>query len=151
MQAHDRSMHFHREDGDDPAEDHNRAGERRTQWVVAITAVSMIGELIVGQLTGSVALKADGWHMGTHVGALGMSLAVYWYAHTRRDGARSFAAGKVYALAGYTSGVLLVIVAFWMAKEGATSLIDYQGVDYRDALPVAGVGLIVNAISAWLL
>lgn len=148
MQAHDLSAHVHHEDEDD----HNRAGERRTQWVVAITAVTMIGELIVGQLTGSVALKADGWHMGTHVAALGLSLAAYWYARTRvGHDAFSFGTGKVYALAGYTSGVLLTIVAFWMAKEGAASLIAYEGVDYRDALPVAGVGLIVNAISAFLL
>jgi cation diffusion facilitator family transporter len=148
MQAHDLSAHVHHEDEDD----HNRAGERRTQWVVAITAVTMIGELIVGQLTGSVALKADGWHMGTHVAALGLSLAAYWYARTRAGhDAFSFGTGKVYALAGYTSGILLAIVAFWMAKEGAASLIDYEGVDYRDALPVAGVGLIVNGISAFLL
>ncbi|HET9624701.1 MAG TPA: CDF family Co(II)/Ni(II) efflux transporter DmeF [Kofleriaceae bacterium] len=148
MQAHDLSAHVHHEDEDD----HNRVGERRTKWVVAITAATMIGELIVGRLTGSVALTADGWHMGTHVAALGLSLAAYWYARTRvGHDAFSFGTGKVYALAGYTSGVLLAIVAFWMAKEGATSLIDYQGVDYRDALPVAGVGLLVNAVSAWLL
>ncbi|HEY0190591.1 MAG TPA: CDF family Co(II)/Ni(II) efflux transporter DmeF [Kofleriaceae bacterium] len=148
MQAHDLSEHVHHEDEDD----HNRSGERRTRWVIAITALTMIGELIVGQLTGSVALKADGWHMGTHVVALGLSLAAYWYARTRTGhDAFSFGTGKVYALAGYTSGVLLVIVALWMAKEGAESLIHYQGVDYRDALPVAGVGLIANAISAVLL
>ena len=148
MQAHDLSEHVHHEDEDD----HNRSGERRTRWVVAITALTMIGELIVGQMTGSVALKADGWHMGTHVVALGLSLAAYWYARTRMGhDAFSFGTGKVYALAGYTSGVLLVIVALWMAKEGAESLIDYQGVDYRDALPVAVVGLVVNAVSALLL
>jgi cation diffusion facilitator family transporter len=148
MQAHDLSAHVHHEDEDD----HNRAGERRTQWVVAITAVTMIGELIVGQLTGSVALKADGWHMGTHVAALGLSLAAYWYARTRvGHDAFSFGTGKVYALAGYTSGVLLAIVAFWMAKEGAASLVDHEAVDYRDALPVAGIGLGVNAVSAFLL
>ncbi|HEX4419830.1 MAG TPA: CDF family Co(II)/Ni(II) efflux transporter DmeF [Kofleriaceae bacterium] len=148
MQAHDLSGHVHHEDEDD----HNRSGERRTQWVVAITALTMIGELIVGYLTDSVALKADGWHMGTHVTALGLSLGAYWYAHARAgDDAFSFGTGKIYALAGYTSGVLLVIVAFWMAKEGATNLFEHPTIDYRDALPVAVVGLLVNVISARLL
>jgi len=148
MQAHDLSAHVHHEDEDD----HNRSGERRTRWVVAITAVTMIGELIVGQLTGSVALSADGWHMGTHVGALGLTLVAYWYARTRAGhDAFSFGTGKVYALAGYTSGVLLALVAFWMAKEGIEHLITHPPVSYGEALPVAGVGFVVNLVSAYLL
>ncbi|HEU4732473.1 MAG TPA: CDF family Co(II)/Ni(II) efflux transporter DmeF, partial [Kofleriaceae bacterium] len=148
MQAHDLSEHVHHEDEDD----HNRSGERRTRWVVAITAVMMVGELIVGWWTDSIALTADGWHMGTHVGALGLTLVAYWYARTRAGhDAFSFGTGKVYALAGYTSGVLLAIVAAWMAKEGIEHLITHPPVDYRDALPVAGVGLIVNVVSAILL
>jgi cation diffusion facilitator family transporter len=148
MEAHDLSAHVHHEDEDD----HNRAGERRTRWVVAITAVTMIGELIVGWWTGSIALTADGWHMGTHVGALGLTLVAYWYARTRagRD-AFSFGTGKVYALAGYTSGVLLALVAIWMAKEGIEHLIEHPAVDYQDALPVALVGLVINLVSAFLL
>src|SRR5512135_1943674 len=115
MQSHDLSAHVHHE-----AEDaHNRAGERRTRWVVAITAVMMVGELVVGALTGSVALTADGWHMGTHVGALGLTLVAYWYARTRAgNDTFSFGTGKVYALAGFTSGIVLGIVAIWMGKEG---------------------------------
>ena len=148
MQAHDLSEHVHHEDADA----HNRAGEHRTRWVVAITAVTMLGELVVGRLTGSVALTADGWHMGTHVGALGLTLVAYWYARTRAGhDAFSFGTGKIYALAGYTSGVLLAIVAIWMAKEGVEHLIGHPEVDYRDALPVAGVGLAVNVVSAYLL
>lgn len=148
MQAHDLSEHVHHEDEDD----HNRAGERRTQWVVSITALTMLGELVVGWWTRSVALQADGWHMGTHVGALGLTLVAYWY--TRRRAGRdsfSFGTGKIYALAGYTSGVLLTLVALWMAKEGIENLIRHPSVDYRDALPVAVVGLIVNVVSAYLL
>jgi len=148
MQAHDLSEHVHHEDEDD----HNRAGERRTRWVVAITAVTMIGELIVGWWTGSIALTADGWHMGTHVGALGLTLVAYWYARTRAGhDAFSFGTGKIYALAGYTSGVLLVLVSLWMAKEGLEHLINRPQVDYLDALPVAVVGLVVNLVSAYLL
>ena len=148
MQAHDLSEHVHHEDADA----HNRAGEHRTRWVVAITAVTMLGELVVGRLTGSIALTADGWHMGTHVGALGLTLVAYWYARTRAGhDTFSFGTGKIYALAGYTSGVLLAIVAIWMAKEGVEHLIRHPEVDYRDALPVAGVGLVVNIVSAYLL
>jgi cation diffusion facilitator family transporter len=147
-QVHDLSEHVHHEDEDD----HNRSGERRTRWVVSITAVMMLVELIVGWWTGSVALTADGWHMGTHVGALGLTLVAYWYARTRAGhDAFSFGTGKVYALAGYTSGILLALVAMWMAKEGIEHLITREHVDYRDALPVATVGLIVNVVSAILL
>src|SRR6476619_6597655 len=107
MQAHGLSEHVHHEDEDG----RQRSGERRTRWVVAITAVTMLGELIVGRLPGSVALTADGWHMGT--------LVAYVYGRTRAGhDAFSFGTGKIYALAGYTSGVLLAIVAIWMAKEG---------------------------------
>jgi cation diffusion facilitator family transporter len=90
--------------------------------------------------------------MGTHVGALGLTLIAYWYARTRAGhDAFSFGTGKVYALAGYTSGVLLALVAVWMAIEGTQNLILRPVVDYKDALPVAGVGFIVNLVSAFLL
>jgi cation diffusion facilitator family transporter len=148
MQAHDLSEHVHTEDEDD----HNRAGERRTRWVVALTGLMMVSEVIVGRWTGSVALEADGWHMGTHVGALGLTLVAYWYARTRTGhDAFSFGTGKIYALAGYTSGVLLTLVAIWMAKEGIENLVRHEPVDYLDALPVAGLGMVVNLLSAYLL
>jgi cation diffusion facilitator family transporter len=148
MQAHDLSEHVHHED----EREHNRVGERRTRWVVAITAAMMVGELAVGAWTDSVALTADGWHMGTHVLALGLTLAAYWYARTRQIHDRfSFGTGKVYALAGYTSGVLLAVVAFWMAVEGALHLIHRETPDYRGALPVAALGFLVNLVSTALL
>lgn len=148
MQAHDLAEHVHHEDVDA----HNRAGERRTRWVVAITFAAMVGEIIVGGWTGSVALTADGWHMGTHVGALGLSLVAYWWARTRtRAETFSFGTGKIYTLAGYTSGVLLVLVALWMAKESVEHLITHPAVDYSDALPVAAVGFAINIVSALLL
>ena len=84
---HDLSAHAHHEE----EEEHNRAGERRTLYVVLLTLVMMVGELIVGYLTGSVALRADGWHMGTHVGALGLTLATWngWPTWMRKpSGAR---------------------------------------------------------------
>ena len=153
MDAHDHSSHglsahiHHEADSE-----HNRSGERRTRWVVALTAVMMVGELIVGHLTNSTALTVDGWHMGTHVGALGFTLAAYWYARTRAaHDSFSFGTGKVYALAGYTSGVLLGIVAVWMFIESIEKLVDPGQILFKDALPVAVVGLGVNIVSALLL
>jgi cation diffusion facilitator family transporter len=148
MQAHDLSEHVHHED----EHAHNRVGERRTRWVIAITAVMMVGELAVGGWTGSVALQADGCHMGSHVLALGLTLIAYWYARTRAGRETfSFGTGKVYALAGYTSGGLLVLVALWMAYEGAHNLVTHPDVDYRDSLPVAALGFVVNLVSTALL
>jgi cation diffusion facilitator family transporter len=129
---------------------HNRSGERRTRWVVLLTFAMMVSELIIGSITNSVALEADGWHMGTHVAALGLTLVAYWYTRTRANRV-SFGTGKVYALAGYTSGILLALVALFMAYEGAEQLIHHRPVDYGDALPVAVVGLVVNIISMMLL
>ncbi len=149
MQAHELSAHVHHEPADDG---HNRAGERRTAWVVALSVVMMIGELSVGWLTGSKALEADGWHMGTHVGAIGLTLVAYWYArrHAGND-AFSFGTGKVYALAGFTSGVVLVMVALWLVVESIHHLIEQEPVDYGEALVVATIGFIVNLASAILL
>ena len=150
MPAHELSAHVHHEDADDEA--HNRAGERRTTWVVLLSVVMMVGELTVGWLTGSKALEADGWHMGTHVGALGLTLVAYWYARTRAgNDAFSFGTGKVYALAGFTSGVVLAMVALWLAVESIHHLIEYEPVDYDEALLVACIGFTVNIFSAFLL
>ncbi len=148
MAPHDLSEHAHHTD---PGE-HNRSGERRTLYVVLLTAVMMVGELTVGFLTGSVALKADGWHMGTHVGALGFTLIAYWYArkHAGSD-TFSFGTGKVYALAGFTSGVVLALVALWLAVEGIEKLFEHPTVNYDEALPIAALGLVVNLVSAYLL
>ncbi len=150
MQAHELSAHVHHEDADDT--EHNKAGERRTKWVVWISLVMMVGELTVGYLTGSMSLTADGWHMGTHVGALGLTLVAYWYARTRAgNDTFSFGTGKVYALAGYTSGVMLALVALWMGAESIERLIERPPVDYREALPIAAFGFVVNLVCAVLL
>jgi cation diffusion facilitator family transporter len=126
--------------------------ERRTLAVVIITLAMMIAELVVGTITGSLALTADGWHMGTHAGALGLALVAYWFARTRaQSDAFTFGTGKVYALAGYSSGLLLAGVAVWMGVEGVMRLAERPVIDFADALPVAVVGLVVNLASALLL
>ena len=146
--AHEISAHAHHE----PDDDFNRGGERRTLAVVALSGMMMIGELIAGWLTGSVALKADGWHMGTHVGALGLTLAAYWYARTRANrGEFTFGTGKVYALAGFTSAVVLAIVALMLFVESIEHLVSSEVPRYAEAIPIAILGLVVNGVSALLL
>ncbi len=126
--------------------------ERRTRWVVALTVSMMVVELVVGRLSNSLALTADGWHMATHAGALGLSALAYWFARTRaQHEAFTFGTGKVYALAGYTSAVLLALVAAWMLIEAVRRLLSPSAIDYSEALPVAFVGLAVNVISVALL
>lgn len=137
--------------------DHNHSGstehhEARTRWVVAITATMMVGELLVGALTNSMALTADGWHMATHAGALGMSAAAYWFARTRaKESAFTFGTGKVYALAGYTSAVVLGFVAVLMLVESVRRLAHPLSIHFEEALPVALLGLLVNLVSVKLL
>jgi cation diffusion facilitator family transporter len=148
MHEHDLREHAHHHD----AVVEVGHGERRTRWVVTLTLAMMVAELVVGWMTGSMALLADGWHMATHAGALGLTLAAYWYARVNAgNDAFSFGTGKVYALAGYTSGVVLAVVALWMGVEAAGRLLSPSPVDYADALPVAVLGLVINAVCAKLL
>ena len=144
------SLNDHRDDHDTALA--SGVSEMRTRWVVGLTAVMMVVELIAGYLTGSMALLADGWHMATHAGALGLSALAYWYARTRASsGAFSFGTGKVYALAGYTSAVTLAVVALWMLVESATRLASPHAIQFAEALPIAVIGLAVNLVSALLL
>lgn len=127
-------------------------GEVRTRVVVGLTAVMMVAELVVGWWTHSLALLADGWHMGTHVGALGISALAYWYARTRAGQTEfAFGTGKVYALAGYTSAAMLIAVALGVIFESLERFVTPQAVNFADAFPVAVLGLVVNLVSAWLL
>jgi cation diffusion facilitator family transporter len=135
----------------DTAVDARRA-ERRTLWVVGLTAATMVAELVAGWLTNSLALLADGWHMATHVGALGLASLGYWYARTRAGrGLFAFGTGKVYALSGYTSAVGLATASVWMAIEAVLRLARPEPIAFAEALPVAVLGLAVNVASVALL
>jgi cation diffusion facilitator family transporter len=126
--------------------------QRRTQWVVGLTFVTMLVEVTFGYLTGSMALLADGWHMGSHVAALGLAVFAYRYAKQQADNHRfTFGAGKVSALGGYTSALFLALVAVLMLWESFSRLSQPVEIAYNEALLVAIVGLVVNAVSAWLL
>ena len=127
-------------------------GERRTLYVVLLTACMMVVEIAAGYLYGSMALLADGWHMGTHVAALGISLFAYRYArHHAQNPFFSFGTGKVSSLGGFASAVALAVVALLMGLESIERLLDPQSIHFNEAIVVASVGLVVNLLSAWLL
>lgn len=149
MAQHDLSFWQHGHDFGTTAE---RSAERRTRWVVGLTFAAMLVELAAGWLTGSMALLADGWHMASHVGALGIAAYAYRFARRHAGDARyTFGTGKVTALAGYSSALFLGAVAAWMAWESLTRLRAPVEIHYVEAMIVAVFGLAVNLASAWLL
>ncbi|MBB5463043.1 CDF family Co(II)/Ni(II) efflux transporter DmeF [Paraburkholderia sp. Cpub6] len=125
---------------------------RRTRFVVALTVVMMIGEIAAGYVTGSMALLADGFHMATHAGALG--IAALAYAFARRNSANrafSFGTGKVGELAGFASALILALVSLGIGIESAIRLVHPTGVAFGQAAVIAAIGLVVNIVSALLL
>jgi cation diffusion facilitator family transporter len=149
MSVHDLSPWQHAHNFGTEAERH---AERRTRWVVGLTFITMLVELIAGWLTGSMALLADAWHMASHVSALGLAAFAYRYARRHAHDARyTFGTGKVSALAGYSSALLLAVVALWMVWESTQRLFNPVTIRYAEAMAVAALGLAVNLASAWLL
>lgn len=149
MHRHDVSPWQHSHDFTTRAE---RAAEQRTRWVVYLTLSAMVVELAAGWLTGSMALLADGWHMGSHAAALGLSVFAYRFARRHARNTRfSFGTGKVSPLAGYTSALLLGVGALWLLLESADRLMNPVQIHYGEAIAVALLGLAVNLLSAWLL
>lgn len=130
----------------------NPLAESRTAWAAGITAVMMVIEITAGWLYQSMALLADGWHMSSHALALGLSVAVYAYARKHaKDRRFTFGTWKVEVLGGYTSAVLLMGVAFYMAWQSVERLLSPVDIDYDRAIAVGAVGLVVNLVCAWLL
>jgi cation diffusion facilitator family transporter len=133
-------------------QDQMKAGERRTLLVVLLTAAMMVVEIVAGLAFGSMALLADGLHMASHATALGISVFAYVYARRLAGHPRySFGTGKVNALAGFASAVLLVIFAAAMAWESVDRLISPIPIALNQALVVATAGLLVNGASALIL
>lgn len=125
---------------------------RRTRWVVMLTAVMMVGEIVAGYLTGSMALLADGFHMATHAGALSVSAAAYAYARRHaHNPVYSFGTGKVGDLAGFASAMVLGLVALGIGIQSVERLLEPTKVAFGEATVVAIVGLAVNVASAFLL
>ena len=126
--------------------------ERLTTYVLVLTLVTMAGEIVAGMAFGSMALLADGWHMGIDAAAFSVTLFAYRYARAHaRDPDYSFGTGKVSVLAGFASAIALVCVACVMLFEALSRLLAPVAIQLDYALLVAAVGLFVNLLSARLL
>lgn len=125
---------------------------RRTRWVVLLTALMMVAEIIAGTLTGSMALLADGFHMATHAGAMAITAAAYVYARRHaRSPLYSFGTGKVGDLAGFASAMVLGLIAIGIGVESVLRLFQPITVAFGEATIIAVIGLGVNIASAVLL
>jgi cation diffusion facilitator family transporter len=132
-------------------EGHDR-NQRRTMIVVAITAATMVGEIVAGYAFGSMALLADGFHMSTHAGALLIAALAYRYARRHaQDPAFTFGTGKIGDLAGFASAVILGVIALLIAADSLWRLAHPVAIDFKPAIVVALLGLAVNLASAALL
>jgi cation diffusion facilitator family transporter len=130
----------------------HRRNERRTWIVIGLTLVTMGVEIVAGLIFGSMALLADGWHMASHASALGIAALAYFLARKhRRNAGFSFGTGKVGELAGYSSALLLAVVAFLMAYASLRRLLAPVAIRFDEAILIALVGLAVNVISAVIL
>jgi cation diffusion facilitator family transporter len=126
--------------------------ERRTWAVIALCAVMMVAEIVGGLLFGSIALVADGLHMSTHASALLLAALAYRYARRHADDPRfSFGTGKLGDLAGFSSAIVLVMIAILIGYEAVSRLFAPVPISFNEAIPIAVLGLIVNVASALLL
>jgi cation diffusion facilitator family transporter len=130
----------------------NKKGERRTKQVLVLTFLTMMLEITAGTLFESMALLADGWHMGTHVAAFMIAIIAYRYSRVHaHDQTFAFSAGKVGVLGGYTSSVVLGIVALLMLIESGQRIVNPHVIHFNEAIAVAAFGLLINLICALLL
>jgi cation diffusion facilitator family transporter len=126
--------------------------ERKTWAVIWLCGAMMIAEIIGGLLFGSIALVADGMHMSTHAGALLLASLAYSYARRHANDARfTFGTGKLGDLAGFTSAIILAMIAMLIGYEAISRLFDPVPIHFAEAIPIACIGLAVNIASAWLL
>ena len=134
------------------ANNKNHNHEKNTLWVVILTSITMVVEIIFGMTTKSMALLADGIHMGSHVLAIGLSWLAYVIVR-RVSNSEKFKgnSGKILSLSGYSSGIMLLIFAIVIIVEAIQRFIDPVDIIYREAILVAIIGLVVNVISAILL
>jgi cation diffusion facilitator family transporter len=126
--------------------------ERRTRIVIGITAAMMVIEIAGGALFHSMAVLADGWHMGTHVAAFAIAALAYHFARRHAADARySFGTGKMGALGGFASAIVLAVVALMMAGESVHRFFEPLSIHFSEALGVASVALAVNLVCALIL
>jgi cation diffusion facilitator family transporter len=131
--------------------DHAR-NERRTRIVIALCCAMMVAEIVGGILFRSMALAADGLHMSTHAAALLIAATAYAFARRRANDRRfTFGTGKFGDLAGFTSAIVLAMIALLIAWESVARFIHPVPIAFNEAIPIAALGLGVNLLSAWLL
>lgn len=127
-------------------------GEIRTKQVLVLTAITMIVEIIAGIAFGSMALLADGWHMGTHSAAFFITIFAYRYSKKHAEDRQfTYGTGKVSVLGGFASAVALAVVAFVVAVESIQRLYHPLTIQFNEAIAVAALGLLVNLFCAYLL
>lgn len=130
----------------------NPLAQKRILFATILTAVMMLLEVFGGWIYNSMALLADGWHMSSHMLALGLAYFAYRSArYYAQDNRFSFGTWKIEILAGYSSAILLMLVAFFMAFQSIERLFNPVDIHYNQAIPIAILGLIINLICAWLL
>ena len=128
------------------------SSESRTQLVFWLTLIMMLAEIIAGTVFNSVALLADGWHMSSHMLALGLAYFAYRMARQYASDSRfSFGTWKIEILAGYSSAILLMVVALLMGIQSIERLFNPVTIHFNEAIPIAVVGLVINLVCAWLL
>jgi cation diffusion facilitator family transporter len=128
------------------------AAEKRTRYVLWLTLTMMAVEIFAGLRFHSMALFADGCHMGTHVAAFAISAIAYWLARRHAHDERfSFGTGKIGVLGAYTSAIILGLVGLYMFAESLSRLIHPSAIAFSEAIPIAALGLTVNIVSALLL
>ncbi len=131
--THSHHHHHHDDDAD---------SERKTRLVVVITVVMMVIEVSAGILTKSMALLADGWHMGTHAAALGITLYAYYYVRTESKVKKK--KDQVMALGGFASAIVLGLVALYIGLDSILKIIEPVDIEFEEAMLVAIIGLVVN-------
>jgi cation diffusion facilitator family transporter len=132
-------------------EEHEKS-ERKTWAVIWLCGAMMVAEIIGGLLFGSIALVADGLHMSTHAGALLLAALAYTYARKHADDPNfTFGTGKLGDLAGFTSAIILAMIALLIGYESITRIFAPVPIHFAEAIPIACLGLAVNIASAWLL
>ncbi|KWK68647.1 cation transporter [Burkholderia ubonensis] len=126
--------------------------ERRTWAVIGLCSVMMVAEIIGGSMFGSLALVADGLHMSTHAGAMLIAALAYTYARKHADDRRFvFGTGKLGDLAGFTSAIVLAVIALLIGYEAVSRFLSPVPIRFGEAIPIAVLGLLVNLASVWLL
>ncbi|MFA6404184.1 MAG: cation diffusion facilitator family transporter [Salinivirgaceae bacterium] len=131
---------------------HNHNFEQRTKYVVFLTAITMVVEVVFGLTTHSMALLADGIHMGSHVLAIGLSWVAYIMVRkVANNGNYKGNTNKILSLSGYSSGMLLLIFAFVILYQAVHRIINPTVIQYKEAILIAIIGLVVNIVCALLL